>query len=220
MGNHKQSISKHVALESGGIPTEFSQMIDGLLSERGSKQKMYLSYRERRHISKVKMDQYEDVKYIEVNSCASTDYGVPFNERYVGATNITYSLLASLYDVNSTRLVACNIFDNADMCIKNFEDFLKGSKKPNIEARLIGMQNGSDYSVLGPILKFLKKHEIQIVEVDLFGNETRHIAVDSKQGMSFNILVNNINYRPGELVNKLTLDQFKRALGQTSSQKQ
>ncbi|MCL4404741.1 hypothetical protein M1583_02000, partial [Candidatus Marsarchaeota archaeon] len=60
---------------------------------------------------------------------------------------------------------------------------------------------------------------IPLVEADLFGNEVRHIAFDAKQGMSFNVLVNNMNYKPGELVNKMTIDQFERSLKQASSQK-
>ncbi|EQD80629.1 hypothetical protein B1A_00688 [mine drainage metagenome] len=93
------------------------------------------------------------------------------------------------------------------------------AKGSNLEARVIGMQNGSDSAMLKPLLEFLRKQEIPIVEADLFGNETRHIAIDSKQGMSFSILVNNINYRPGELISKLTMDQFRRALSLASSQK-
>ena len=49
--------------------------------------------------------------------------------------------------------------------------------------------------------------------------QNMHIALDSKQGMSFTVLVNNINYRPGELVSKLTMDQFRRSLMEAPSQK-
>ncbi|MCL5680150.1 MAG: hypothetical protein M1465_02315 [Candidatus Marsarchaeota archaeon] len=219
MDKRQKSTQKRVTTESGGTPIEFAHMIDEMLEDGSSKQKVYFSYRERRHISKVKMDRYEDVKYIDVGSCESTDYRVPFNERYLGATNITYSLLASLYDVNSAKLIACNIFENTGDCIRNFEAFMGKAKGSNLEARVIGMQNGSDSAMLKQLLEFLRKQEIPIVEADLFGNETRHIAIDSKQGMSFSILVNNINYRPGELISKLTMDQFRRSLSQASSQK-
>ncbi len=215
--NNKKS-GKSATTESGAIPTEFAHMANDLL-ENGSKQKIYLSYRERRHISKVKMEIYEDVKYVGVDSCESTDINVPFSERYIGATNITYSFLASLYNINTSELIVCNVFEDVKNCIKNLDHFIRHAKRPNIEARLIGMQNGSDASAVIEVLGLLKKHRIPLVELDLFGNETRHIAMDSKQGMSFNILVNNMNYRPGELINKLTLDQFKRSIMQASSQK-
>ncbi len=204
---------------TGKIPAEMLSELAKALEATGSSSKVELSYRERRHISKIKMDQYEDVKYVPVGSWATADFGVPLSERYIAATDLTFSLLASLYDVNSSKLIAYNIFADAKPCISGFGSFIKPLKRPNIEARLIGLQNGSDKKPVEQIMEFLIKRGIPLVEADLFGNEVRHIAFDAKQGMSFNVLVNNMNYRPGELVNKMTIDQFERSLKQASSQK-
>ncbi|MEM0154424.1 MAG: hypothetical protein QW814_01140 [Methanothrix sp.] len=215
---------RHIGLQSmstanGTIPVVFSEMLRNLLKDNGSKEKIDLSYRERRHISKAKMDQYEDVKYVEVGSSGETDFKVPFNERYIASLDVTYSLLASLYDVNSSRLVLFNVFENTEACIKGLSSFASRSKRGNLEARLIGMQNGQDTAMLDPIVSYIIKHKIPLVEASLFGNETRHIAIDSKQGMSFTVLINNVNYRPGELVSKMTMDQFRRTLMKAPSQK-
>ena len=219
MGESRNREAYRMTTAYGVMPTVFSEMLDKLLKEQGSKEKIDLSYRERRHISKVKMDQYEDVKYVKVGSSEETGFKVPFSERYIASLDITYSLIASLYDVNSSRLIAFNVFENPEACIKGFSSFLSKAKRGNIEARLIGMQSGQDAAMLSPIASFISKRKIPLVEADLFGNETRHIALDSKQGMSFTVLVNNINYRPGELVNKLTMDQFRRSLMKAPSQK-
>ena len=219
MGEARQKEAYRMTTANGTIPVAFSEILGKLLKEQGSKAKVDLSYRERRHISKVKMDQYEDVKYVKVGSNGETDFKIPFSERYIAALDITYSLLASLYDVNSSRLVAFNVFENPEACIKGFSAFISKAKRGNIEARLIGMQNGQDTAMLDQIASFISKRRIPLVEADLFGNETRHIALDSKQGMSFTVLVNNINYRPGELVSKLTMDQFRRSLMEAPSQK-
>ena len=219
MGEARQKEAYRMTTANGTIPVAFSEILGKLLKEQGSKAKVDLSYRERRHISKVKMDQYEEVKYVKVGSNGETGFKVPFSERYIVALNITYSLIASLYDVNSSRLVAFNVFENPEACIKGFSAFISKTKRGNIEARLIGMQNGQDTAMLDQIASFISKRRIPLVEADLFGNETRHIALDSKQGMSFTVLVNNINYRPGELVSKLTMDQFRRSLMEAPSQK-
>lgn len=210
---------EYSTMQSGRIPVELAGVLVKMLEDKNSTSKIYLSYRERRHISKIKMEQYEDVKYVRLDSDENTDFKAPFAERYIGATDITYSMLASIYDVNSSKLAVFNVFENPKNCINGFFDFVRKLKSPNLEARLIGMQNGSDIKTAELILEYLIKNRIALVEVDLFGNEKRHIAIDSKNGMSFNILVNNINYRPGELISKMTTDQFRRSLIQASEKK-
>ena len=219
MEESRQKNAYRMTTASGTIPIVFSEMLEKLLKDQGSKEKIDLSYRERRHISKIKMDQYEDVKYVKVGSSEETGFKVPFSERYIAAVDITYSLLASLYDVNSSRLIVFDVSENTDACVKGFSSFISKEKRGNIEARLIGMQNGQDAAMLNQIASFISKRKIPLVEADLFGNEARHIAIDSKQGMSFTVLVNNMNYRPGELVSKLTMDQFRRSLMKAPSQK-
>ncbi|MCL4372245.1 hypothetical protein M1373_02930 [Candidatus Marsarchaeota archaeon] len=178
-----------------------------------------LAYRKRRHISKIKMDQYDDVAYIGVGGSAMLDYKVPLEHRYIAAIDITYSLLFSMYDFNSSKLIAFNCFDDVTKQLSEANKFVNALKRPNIEARIIGMQNSQDFSIIGPIVDFLMKKHIYVSEADLFGNETRHIAIDAKLGMSFDVLINNVNYRPGELINKMTMDQFQRSLMKAPSQK-
>ena len=40
----------------------------------------------------------------------------------------------------------------------------------------------------------------------------RHVAVDLKTGASYNILMEDRNYRPGELINQMTPDDYARTL--------
>jgi len=83
--------------------------------------------------------------------------------------------------------------------------------KPNLEARIIGMQKNQDfYFILNQIFDFLISNKIRLVEVDLFGDNTRHIAIDTKLGTSYNVLMEDRIYRPGELVNSTTVENFER----------
>ena len=60
-------------------------------------------------------------------------------------------------------------------------------------------------------LLFLEKiGKNSLVEVDLFGNEVRHVAIDLKTGLSYNVLIKNIIYKPGELINNLSFDDFSK----------
>ena len=61
-------------------------------------------------------------------------------------------------------------------------------------------------------MEFAHALRIPIFEADLFGNSTRHIAIDIYSGMSFNVLLEDKLYKPGELVNNMTREQFERAI--------
>ena len=54
-----------------------------------------------------------------------------------------------------------------------------------------------------------------IFEADLFGSDRRNIAIDLKTGTSFNMLTENRLYKPGELANTTTEEQFARELKTT-----
>ena len=84
--------------------------------------------------------------------------------------------------------------------------------RPNVEARIMGLQNGEDHAFLGGLLGFLSKQGIRLIEADLFGEETRHVAIDLKTGASYNVLLEDRHYRAGELVNRMTIDDFARTL--------
>jgi hypothetical protein len=61
--------------------------------------------------------------------------------------------------------------------------------------------------------------KMKLVEVDIFGTNTRHIAIDAKLGTSYNILMEDRLYRAGELVNNLTMENFEKVMKGESFQK-
>ena len=73
------------------------------------------------------------------------------------------------------------------------------------------MQKNQDfYFVINQVMDFIVENKIRLVEIDLFGENTRHIAIDTKLGTSFNVLMEDRLYRPGELVNSMTVENFER----------
>ena len=86
------------------------------------------------------------------------------------------------------------------------------SSGPDMEARIIGLQDGEEHGFLKDLLGFLSKHRIRLAEADLFGERIRHIAIDLKTGMSYNILLDDRIYKPSELVNRMTVEDFQRGL--------
>ncbi len=177
-----------------------------------SKAAAVLTYRARRHISKGKLDSIEDVKYVNVGSSAYTDYRIPLEPRYMAAVGITYSIFFSIFDINSSKLMAFNAYGDPSKSLREASALIKGIKRPNLEARIFGMQNGQSTEGLKAIISFLSKHSISISEADIFGNEVRHIALDANLGMSFNVLTEDRNYRPGELISKMTEEQFQNSI--------
>ena len=91
------------------------------------------------------------------------------------------------------------------------EKELRKLKPANIEVRLIGLQNGDNPLRLNETVDFIKKMKLPVFEADLFGGDTRHICIDIKTGVSFDVLISNRLYKPGELTNKVTREQFERA---------
>ncbi len=123
--------------------------------------------------------------------------------RYVLAKSITFDLLISIYDVNSRSAVVvrpAKPIDRKELSI--IEKRINRIKNPNLEIRAIGLQNGwRGYAKsLNDIYK-ASRSKGHCMEVDLFGNEKRHIALDLKTGLSYNLFLENRIYRPGELIN-------------------
>ncbi|MGC8495730.1 MAG: hypothetical protein ACP5MX_00775 [Candidatus Micrarchaeia archaeon] len=173
--------------------------------------KVNLAYKERAHISKLRLDRFGESIYID--TWQSEVLKKDSKYRYITAMAVSYETVLSLYDFNTSSLFCCRFFKNADPCIESAENFIRSLKgRTNLEARIIGMQNGQDYSALDAIMKFLGKHKIPITELDIFGNERRNIAIDSYTGMVFNVLENNMLYKPGDLINNVTLEQFERSV--------
>ena len=161
------------------------------------------SYEDRAHISKQKLDKFKEVKYLTKDESLTFEYATVLSERYIAATNITDELFISVYDINSKRIFVQRfmVSDQDDDKLEEFEIYLNRNKDKSIEVRLFGMQNGVDLKSLRRILNIILKYKVPVSEIDLFGNEIRHIAIDLKIGTSFNILMENRLYRPGELIN-------------------
>lgn len=128
--------------------------------------------------------------------------------RYIIARNINYDIFISVYNVN-TRAIVVTRFTR----IPKPEDWkrilkrIKSWGKTNIELRAIGFQNGST-ELIGILESFQRAVDGHYMEIDLFGTEIRHIAIDLKTGTSYNLLPLNRIYRPGELACQLKPEEY------------
>jgi hypothetical protein len=175
-------------------------------SEDFGHQRLYLRSRERIHASLSEVGPYGTI--LELNNCVFASYGE--GTRYVLARDITYDLLVSIYDVNSSSaLLFRATFPLNKKAFSEVRNRLGRFRRPNLEMRLIGMQN-EDTVVLDSIdgLRRLAKSALQ--EVDLFGRSTRHVAFDLKVGMPLDLLTQNRIFRSDELLNGLSLEGFGR----------
>jgi len=154
--------------------------------------------KERTHISRAVLDTYSNAVYLSVGKFHKGAYQSPADVRYVAATSMSYDMLMSVYDVNTRNMFACRLFgfeESTRAMLGSYIDSLK-KLKPNLEARLIGLQSKQSFVYLSRVA----------------GSETRHIAIDMKLGVSHDVLLENRLYRPGELINMTTLEQFERSL--------
>ncbi len=163
------------------------------------------TYKERPHISKQKIDDFENVVYISIETTQVLEYLDILSKRYAAATDIKEDFLIAIYDVNLRKMFVqrFNITKNIIAKLEDLEHYLKKDRNNNLEVRVFGLQNNINLKNLKKILDIIIKYNIPISEIDLFGNETRHIAIDLKIGASFNILMENRLYHPGELINNI-----------------
>jgi len=128
----------------------------------------------------------------------------PYSEekRYLVMSDIGLDLLVTLFDVNSGSVLAIRTqTDITEADAAAARRSLSAIKRPNIEMRAIGLQNNSN-GPEGTILKARKLLPNVLAEIDLFGDSKRHIVMDTKTGMTYNLLMLNRIYRPGELLNQ------------------
>jgi len=187
---------------------------DRLSNERVNMDRLILDFKERANVSKAKIDAYSNAKYLNIGEFYASRYDNELATRYAAAAPLIYDMIFTIYDVN-TRNMALSRFFAMDLKIKaSFGKFIDSlaKQKPNLEARIIGMQNDQRMDNLREVLEFINARKLPLVEVDLFGTERRNIAIDNKLGMSFNILLENRVYRAGELANTVTMEQFERIL--------
>ncbi len=177
-----------------------------------------LSSKERPHISKAKIDANANAKYIEIGTLEYARYTSELDERYMAATNITYDMLLSLHGVNTRRSLIYRTFQEADLLGTAIKGKIAAlGKRDKIEARIIGLQNGQELGALIEMAEFITANGIKLVEVDIFGANTRHVAIDTKLGMSLNILMENRIYRPGELSNQMTIENLEASIAAKSA---
>lgn len=180
-------------------------------------------FKERAHISKSKIDEYSNAFYLGVGKSKAIHYKDETETRYIAAMGMTYDTVISVYDVNTRNIVVCRAFKYGDAeraVLGGFAGSLKKAR-PNLEARIIGLQtNQKDVAaMLNELADFFLANKVKLVEVDLFGTNTRHIAMDAKLGTSYNILADDRLYRPGELVNNMTLENFEGSLQNQTTDK-
>jgi hypothetical protein len=184
-------------------------LFDAFRADGFNSKQFFLSFKDRAHISKSKLDADESTGYLNVDESGMIMNHNGISKRYISAMNVTYDMLFSVYEVNSMSLFCARTFKSDDIIKKKLKDFIKKFKKPNFEVRIFGMQNNESQILVGKLLEVIKTYKLKVYEVDLFGNQTRNIAFDAKNGMSFNILLNDRIYRAGELNTNLTADQFE-----------
>ena len=147
---------------------------------------------------------------LNINSVVSQHYEE--NKRYVLAEDVTFDLLLSIYDVNSGSILAARITRTPDAPeLKKIYSLLRSVKTPNFEFRLIGLQNG--YTAGLDVAEQIKKRLKGIfVEFDLFGADTRHVAIDTKTGVPYSLLLLNRIYRAGELACNTKKEDFEKKI--------
>lgn len=137
------------------------------------------------------------------------------HKRYIIAVGITHDLLLCAYNVDNGDVFAARISRLPDK--KGWQKLnskLAGMRARNLELRLIGLQNAGTDTVRG--LQVELKVRGHLVEVDLFGANMRNVAIDTKTGMTYNVLLLNRIYRAGELANTVSREDFETKLGELS----
>jgi hypothetical protein len=169
------------------------------------------NFKERQNVSKSALDAGLGCKYIDVGGVYQSKYQEP-GIKYACSLTVSFDAVLTVYEVNSRTMFISRFIDFTPEIRSFFEKGLIASKSKNVEARLVGMQNDQSLELLGTITAFAKKNKLPFVEIDLFGNALRHICFDVKTGTSFDVLANNRLYKPGELANSLTSEQFERSV--------
>lgn len=191
----------------------FEKILEGDISFSGFGNSAYvMAYKDRPHISKSEIDRYSNAAYLNINEYLIIRYD-KIGIRYIAVTSMSYDFIISVYDINSSSLFVGRAYDdleNMDKEISKFINSLKGKK--NLEGRIIGLHNNQKTPGVKIILDIFRRYGINIYEIDIFGDQIRNIAMDSKLGVPYNILMLNRLYRPGELKSDLDIIKFRKCL--------
>jgi hypothetical protein len=175
-------------------------------------QKLYMSTGKRKHASIAQIESRSIT--IDRNKGMFLKYSE--KHRYLIAKSITFDMLLTMYDVNSRSILATRpSLPTEANDLKEVQKRLNHMKDGNIEVRAIGLQNGwRGYAKsFNDIYKVSKGH---CMEVDMFGEEKRHIVMDMKTGLSYDLLLENRVYRPGELKNDEKEEDFQSSTSRLS----
>ena len=137
-----------------------------------------------------------------------------YNEsrRYIMIKDMTYDLMFTAYDINSRAVFAARITENIDeRDWSRIVSLLRRIRNPNLEFRFIGLQNGYA-DCLGVADRAARRLRGRFAEFDLFGTSTRHIALDTKTGVPYDLLLLDRIYRAGELACQVKLEDFKKTI--------
>ncbi|MGC8648975.1 MAG: hypothetical protein ACP5UN_02025 [Candidatus Micrarchaeia archaeon] len=171
------------------------------------KQKILLNYKERQHISKKVLDKEGSI-YVDTDSLKEFHYD-PLGPKYVALTDLSYDFAISLYNFDSKQGVVYRFYKNIVENKKTFSKYLNDFALKNTEARIFGMQNNYFNKQIRNILFLVFEKNIKFYEIDLFGTEIRNIALNIETGQTFDILMENKLYKPGDLATKITLEEFE-----------
>ncbi len=188
----------------------FEKFLDEEARKAGFGKERYVrNFKERQNLSKLRLDSDSGCEYIDANGVYFGSYD-EVGKRYAACVNLVYDAMLAVFDQSTRRALICrfNEFRKEDMArlSKYMREF-----GANSEARLIGLQNGQQFDIVEMAYALISSRGIGIFEIDLFGNEQRHVAIDLKTGVTFDVLMLNRPYKPGELVNKQTKEQFERS---------
>ena len=129
--------------------------------------------------------------------------------RYVIARDITYDMFVSIYDINTAQSMVMRPSQHVpDLAFKHILKWATKARLKNLEVRIIGLQN-TDQTLNGIVSKIhANMPNARLIELDLFGNETRHITLDLKTGSTYDLLLGNKIYGPAELINNVPAQDF------------
>jgi hypothetical protein len=164
--------------------------------------RVFLHYKDRPHLSKSAIDRHGNVDYLAAGYSYENGYVEGVTKRYVAAVNLVEDLIFTVYEVNSSRIIVSRVNSDIAVVEAKVKGFIERFRKPNIEARLIGGQNTERTLNISELMRIIEAYKLPLFEIDLFGNEVRHVAMDIKLGTSNNILIENRINRPGELINQ------------------
>lgn len=173
----------------------------GLMYGQGQ---LYLSTGPRQHASIAQLADRAAV--LELNRAMYLPYSE--SHRYIVAKEISYDMVASVYDVNTRSVLAVRLGKDLDTAgASKLRKVLQRLKGGNLELRVIGQQTGHATCNMG-IDMIHEWSGAKLMEVDLFGNELRNIAIDTSTGVTYNLLLLNRIYRPGELACQTRAEDF------------